>query len=232
MRGIHNDRSCLRRDFLLKLCQIRLEGRCIRSNLHQNAVIVPHICPIFQEVRSENDNLFSGIHYSLQHNIQTAGSANRHDQIFSRKASPKTPVQRSCNCLPYVLKAGVAHISMHDERIFFVYKLDDRFLHALRCRNGRITKTEIKYIFRAVQSLQAVSFLKHHADRGIITDEGFHFFCYHDRFSFFYVSLTETFSSRCIISYFTSKRKLAPTSPYSFMRSKRLHYPARLLFFG
>ena len=173
---IYDHRSCLRRDLLFQLFQVRLESLRIRRNLHQVPVIIAHIGSILQKIRRENDHFFSRIQDRLQDHVQPAGSAHRHDQVFCGERGSETTVQRSGDGFPHVLKSGVAHISVENHRVLCIHQIDDRFPHTVRRRNAGIPQAEIIDFVCPVLLSQAVALLEHHTDGGIILYKRFHLF--------------------------------------------------------
>ena len=152
-------------DLFFQFFQIRLESLGIRRDFHKLAVIVTYICTIFQEIRCKNDHFLTRIQDRLEDDIQTAGSSNGHDQIMCRKSGSEAAVQRLRNGLSDILKTSIVHISVKNCRFFVIYKINDRLTYTVRCRNTRISKTEIIYFVCAVFCTETVSFLEHHADR-------------------------------------------------------------------
>ena len=55
----------------------------------------------------------------------------------------------------------------------------NRLIYLCRSRYARVSKAEIKYIFRSVNRAKAIAFLEHHTDCRIVFYIWFHFFCYH-----------------------------------------------------
>ena len=164
MRCIYDHCPCLCRNLLLKLLKIRLECGCIRRDFHKPAIKIAHICTIFQKVWCKNNHFFLWIQDRLENHIQTAGCSNCHNQILRRKFSSKAAIQRFRNRLAHILKSCITHITMNHCRLHFVHQINNSLLHALRCRNARIPKTEIINFVRTVNGSETISLLKHHTD--------------------------------------------------------------------
>ena len=176
MWGIYDNRSCLRCDSLLKFSKVWLEGCGIRRNFHKDTIIITDICTVFQKIWCKNNHLFSRVQDCFQDHIQSACSTDSHDQILCGKFRIETSVEGFCDGLAYILKSCVAHISVKNCRISSVYKLNNCFADAVRCRYTWISEAEVKNLICAIFRTEAISFLKHHTDGGIIFYVGFHFF--------------------------------------------------------
>ena len=164
MRCVYDHCTGIGCDFFFQFLKIRLESLCVRRDFHKLAVVVTDICTIFQEIRCKNDHFLSWVQDRLEDHVQTAGSANSHDQIMCRKSSSEAAVQRLCDRLSDILKSGVAHISVKNSRFFVVYEIYDRFAYAVRCRNAWITKAEVIDFVCTVLCPETVSFFEHHTN--------------------------------------------------------------------